>query len=140
MKRRTPRKPGNARGRKWTGPANLSAAAKKRHSERRRVNAICARIGRDEWNRRERERGKRRRKTEDPNIAAHRKARLRQKFGVMEARRAPYEIGTCGVSLDQLRRPTLLYIDHHGNVREEDWRSAEQLIRDYQRQRKDTSK
>ena len=40
------------------------------------------------------------------------------------------------VTIQQLRRPFLLYIDHHGNIHREDLRSAEALIEEWKEHHK----
>ena len=63
-------------------------------------------------------------------------AREKQTSQARELKRA----GLSLVSKGTLHNPPLYYLDRHGAIRREDTRSAEQLIRDFQRQSRRTKK
>jgi hypothetical protein len=85
----------------------------------------------EEARRRENARRRRRWKRR-ANLINERRRERRFRF----AHRFHVETGLAIVTANTLRRPPLLYIDEQGRLWQEDFRSAEQLIADWERARK----
>ena len=115
-----PREPGNTRGPKWKGPPGLTPAQKKCWSEKQRQKhqAKAARgrqnaLRRKNW-------------PATATLRAERAARrptARPRTALQDALQI--------VTKATLTRPPLVYIDAQGNLRHEDFRSAQQLIADW---------
>jgi hypothetical protein len=116
-----PRAPGNTRGRKWKGPPGLTPKEKAAWSERQRWKHRSA-AQRRAANAKRRTRWKRR-----ANLINDGRRERRFRF----AHRFRVEKGYAIITLMDLRRPPLRYIDAQGRIWQEDFRSAHQLIADW---------
>jgi hypothetical protein len=123
-----PRSAGNTRGPKWKGPPGLNAREKKIWSEQQRQANLTAA-------QRQHQNALRRK-----NWPAKAERRAARRFRSRRAVNFQREEGLAIATRATLERPPLTYIDATGRLWQEDFRSAEQLIADWQREQKTRKK